>query len=70
MYNKTIFRNNTPYDILYRFPISTFQNKNGGINKQVLGLFVAEVGADKVMEVNGKLLICKTIEDANYEEIL
>jgi len=27
-------------------------------------MFVAEVGADKVMEVNKQLLICKEVEDA------
>lgn len=70
MYNKTIIRNNIPYDILYRFNTSSFQNRDGNINKKVLGMFVAEVKADKVMEVNGKLLICKTVEDANIESIL
>lgn len=70
MYNKTIIRDNIPYDILHRLPKSLFQNRDGNINKQVLGLFVAEVKADKVMEVNGQLLICKTIEDATYEKIL
>lgn len=67
MYNKTIIRENIPYDILYRFPISNFQNRNGSINKHILGLFVAEVGADKVMEINKQLLICKTVEDAQTE---
>lgn len=70
MYNKTIIRDNTAYDILYRFNKSSFQNRDGNINKKVLGMFVAEVEADKVMEVNGKLLICKTVEDANIESIL
>ena len=37
------------------------------MNKKVLGMFVAEVGADKVMEINNKLLICKTVEDAQLE---
>ena len=69
MYNKTIIRNNIPYDILYRFNKSTFQNKDNTINKKVLGMFVAEIGADKVMEVNNQLLICKETEDANYEEV-
>ena len=67
MYNKTIIRNNISYDILYRFNKSTFQNRDGNINKKVLGMFVAEVGADKVMEVNKQLLICKEVEDAQIE---
>jgi len=70
MYNKTIIRDNIAYDILHRIPVSNFRGRDGNIDKRTLGLFVAEVGADKVMEVNRQLLICKTIEDAEYEEIL
>jgi hypothetical protein len=67
MYNKIIIRNNIPYDILYQLSPRLFSNKDGSINKKVLGMFVAEVGADKVMEVKKKLLICKIIEDAQIE---
>lgn len=67
MYNKIIIRNNIPYDILYQLPPRLFKNKDGSMNKKVLGMFVAEVGADKVIEVNNKLLICKTVEDAQLE---
>ena len=67
MYNKIIIRDNIPYDILYRLDKSLFQNSDGSLNKKVLGMFVAEVGADKVMEVKKKLLICKIIEDAQIE---
>lgn len=67
MYNKIIIRDNIPYDILYRFNKSLFQNRDGSINKKVLGMFVAEVGADKVMEINKQLLICKIVEDAQIE---
>lgn len=67
MYNKIIIRNNIPYDILYQLSPRLFQNRDGNINKKVLGMFVAEVGADKVMEVNNKLLICKIVEDAQLE---
>ena len=70
MYNKTIIRNNISYDILYRFNKSLFQNKDGTINKKVLGMFVAEVEADKVLEVDKKLLICKEVEDAQVEAYL
>lgn len=67
MYNKLIIREGIPYDILYKFNKSTFQNRDGNINKKVLGMFVAEVGADKVMEINKQLLICKEVEDAQIE---
>jgi hypothetical protein len=70
MYSKVIIRDDKPYDILYRFNKSLFQNRDGSINKQVLGMFVAEVGADRVMEVNKQLLICKEVEDAQVEAYL
>ena len=44
-----------------------FTNKDGSVNKQVLGLYVAEFKADRVLEVKGKFLICKEIEDAQTE---
>jgi hypothetical protein len=46
-----------------------FQNKDGSINQQVLGMYVHEWGADRVVMKDNKLLICKTIEEARYEEI-
>jgi hypothetical protein len=70
MYTKVIIRDDTPYDILHRFNKSLFQNRDGSINKQVLGMFVAEVGADRVLEINKQLLICKEIEDAQIEAYL
>lgn len=70
MYNKIIIRDNIPYDILRKHIKSKFENKDGSLNKQVLGLYVKEVGGDRVLEMKGYLLICKTVEDANYEDIL
>ena len=70
MYNKIIIRNNIPYDILYQLSPRLFKNKDGSINKKVLGMFVAEVGADKVMEIKKQILICKEIEDAQEESNL
>jgi hypothetical protein len=70
MYSNLIIRDNTPYDVLYRFSKSLFQNQDGSLNKKVLGMFVAEVGADRVLEVNKQLLICKEIEDAQIEAYL
>ena len=70
MYNKIITRDNIPYEIRDKVHKGKFQNKDGSLNKKVLGLYVKELNCDKVLEMNGYLLICKTIEDANYEDIL
>lgn len=67
MYNKIIIRDNIPYEIKFRIPKSRFTNKDGSLNKHVLGLYVKEFNCDKVLEIQGKFLICKTIEDAEIE---
>ena len=41
-----------------------FQNRDGSINQRVLGMYVHELGADRVVQRDNKLLICKIIEDA------
>ena len=69
MYSKLIDRDNITYEIIYKFPESAFQNSDRSINKKVLGMFVAEVKADRVILMDKKLLICKEIEDAQYEEM-
>ena len=46
-----------------------FANKNGSINQQVLGIYVHEKGGDRVLQREGKFLICKTIEETAYEEL-
>lgn len=65
-----IIRDNIPYEIRNKIGKSHFQNKDGSLNKKVLGLYVKEFDSDKVLEMQGDLLICKTVEDANYEDIL
>ncbi len=41
-----------------------FQNKDGSINQQVLGMYVNDWDGDRVLQREGKFLICKTIEEA------
>jgi hypothetical protein len=67
LYPNIISRDGNTYEILRAINKSMFTNKDGSLNKQVLGLYVAEVKADRVLEVKGKLLICKEIEDAKTE---
>ena len=67
LYPNIISRDGNTYEILRAINKSSFTNKDGSTNKQVLGLYVAEVKADRVLEVKGKFLICKEIEDAQTE---
>lgn len=67
LYPNVISRDNNTYEILRAINKSMFTNRDGSINKRVLGLYVAEFKADRVLEVKGKFLICKEIEDAQTE---
>ena len=64
MYCNIIYRDNEALEILHEINAHMFQNKDGSINQQVLGMYVHEWRADRVVMKNNKLLICKTIEEA------
>ncbi|OYT16606.1 MAG: hypothetical protein B7C24_06960 [Bacteroidetes bacterium 4572_77] len=38
--------------------------KSNQMNQQLLGMWVHHLGADRVVRKEGKILICKVIEDA------
>ena len=64
MYSNIIYRVNEALEILHEINAHMFQNRDGSINQQVLGMYVHEWRADRVVMKNNKLLICKTIEEA------
>ena len=64
MYCNIIYRDNEALEILHEINAHMFQNRDGSINQQVLGMYVQEWRADRVVMKNNKLLICKTIEEA------
>jgi|TARA_B100001564_G_C20189430_1_gene467737 hypothetical protein len=64
-----LYREDEALEILNEVNAHMFQNRDGSINQQVLGMYVHEWGADRVVMKDNKLLICKTIEEARYEEI-
>ena len=64
MYCNIIYRDNEALEILHEINAHMFQNRDGSKKPQVLGLYVHEWGADRVVMKNNKLLICKTIEEA------
>ena len=64
MYCNIFYRDNEALEILHEINAHMFQNRDGSINQQVLGMYVHEWRADRVVMKNNKLLICKTIEEA------
>ncbi len=62
-YNIVYYENNA-YQILTDIAIHNFLNKDKSVNQQVLGMYVNDWGADKVLQKDNKFLICKQIEEA------
>ena len=69
MRKELITKGEKMYEIINSVNAHMFANKNGNINQQVLGIYVHEKGGDKVLQREGKFLICKTIEETAYEEL-
>ena len=69
MNRELITKGEEMYEIIKSINAHMFANKNGSINQQVLGIYVHEQGGDKVLQREGKFLICKTIEETAYEDL-
>ena len=59
-----VYRNGEALEIIKEIYAHMFQNRDGSINQRVLGMYVHELGVDRVVMRDNKLLICKTIEEA------
>ena len=59
-----LYREDEALEILNEVNAHMFQNRDGSINQRVLGMYVHELGANRVVQRDNKLLICKIIEDA------
>lgn len=66
-YNIIYYENNA-YEVITEVAIHNFQNKDKSINQQVLGMYVNDWGANKVLQKDNKFLICKQIEEAQIVE--
>lgn len=55
---------NENYEIVSEINASTFMGSNGQINQKVLGMYVHEFNANRVVQQGNKFLILKEIEDA------
>ena len=52
------------YEIVSEVPAHMFLNKDKSINQQVLGMYVNDHKADRVLQREDKFLVCKQIEEA------
>lgn len=59
-----IYKDGLAFEILKEISAHMFQNRDGSINQQVLGMYVNDWDGDRVLQREGKFLICKTIEEA------
>mgnify|MGYP001475448401 FL=1 len=59
-----IYKDNQAFEILKEISAHMFANKDGSINQQVLGMYVNDWDGDRVLQREGKFLICRTIEEA------
>lgn len=59
-----IYKGNEAYQILDIIGIHHFINSDDTVNKQVLGLYVHEIGGSKVLQRDNDFLICNEIEEA------
>jgi hypothetical protein len=63
-----VYNGDIAYKILDITSVHNFTNKDGNINRQVLGMYVHEKGGDHVLQRQDKFLICETIEEATIVE--
>lgn len=52
------------YEVVSEISSHMFANRNKTINQQVLGMYVNEHKADRVLQREDKFLICKQVEEA------
>jgi len=63
-----VYYENLAFEILTEVSIHNFLNKDKSVNQQVLGMYVNDWGADRVLQKDNKFLICKQIEEAQIVE--
>jgi len=68
LYCNIFSHQNETYEIVDVINASMFHDKNGKIDQKLLGLYVHEFKANRVVQQNTKFLILKEIEEAiTYE---
>ena len=55
MHYNIIYKDDNAYKIIREIPIHNFQNKDGSVHQQVLGMYVHELNCDRVFRENNNL---------------
>lgn len=62
--------NDTYYKILRDIPSHNFMDKKGVIQMELLKAWRDWIGADHVLRIQDKYLMCETIPEIDFEEIV
>ena len=65
MHYNIIYKDNNAYKIIREIPIHNFQNSDGSVHQQVLGMYVHELNCERVFKENNHFLICQKIEEGS-----
>ena len=64
MYCNIFHHQGESYEVVSEINASVFVDSNGGINQKILGMYVHNLKANRVVQQHNKFLILKEIEDA------
>tara|TARA_R110000803_G_scaffold23343_2_gene57381 strand:- start:1808 stop:2026 length:219 start_codon:yes stop_codon:yes gene_type:complete len=64
MNKQLITKDDKLYEVVKSINPNMFTNKDGSINQQILGMYVHDNNGDRVLQAEGKFLICKQVEEA------
>jgi hypothetical protein len=67
---RLFYNNDTYYVVLRELKVHQVSNSNGSINMEVLKAWRDYLGGDHVLRMNNSYLICETVEEPDYEEIV
>ena len=67
---KLFYNNDTYYVVLRELKVHQVSNSNGSINMEVLKAWRDYLNGDHVLRVNDSYLICETVEEPEYEDVV
>ena len=67
---KLFYNNDTYYVVLRELKVHQVNNSNGSINMEVLKAWRDYLNGDHVLRVNDSYLICETVDEPEYEDVV
>jgi|EP01052_Picozoa_sp_SAG31_P045580 hypothetical protein len=67
---KLFYNNDTYYVVLREIKVHQVSNSNGSINMEVLKAWRDYLNGDHVLRVNDSYLICETVDEPEYEDVV